>query len=204
MELRDINNFFGDMDLHLMDAILKGLMPVSGSVLDLGCGAGRNAVYFLNQGYEYVGVDADDSQVQLCRFVTKDFEDNSVQFYTTSIQELDLGKRFDLIICSQVLHFAEDEADFFRMWSGLVRHLKSNGMAYVTLDSIINTSVGTSLGKKLDEGLVEFPDGKIRFALTEHLFDEMKKGFEEVEPLRTLVSYNTRAQSILLLRKIVD
>ena len=61
MKIEHINNFFGDMDLYLIDAILKGEIPGTGSVLDLGCGAGRNAVYFLNQGFEYTGVDSDES-----------------------------------------------------------------------------------------------------------------------------------------------
>lgn len=49
------------MDLYLMDAILKGWIPQGGKVLDLGCGAGRNAIYFFREGYEYTGVDKDQS-----------------------------------------------------------------------------------------------------------------------------------------------
>ena len=80
------------MDLYLMDAILKGHIPQKGSVLDLGCGGGRNAVYFLNNGYEYEGVDADESQVRLSEFVTRSIEGSSVHFHTQRLQGLDLKK----------------------------------------------------------------------------------------------------------------
>lgn len=83
------------------------------------------------------------------------------------------------------------------MWEKMSSLLKKGGIVYVGMDSTIDTPIG----KSHEDGIVEFPDGKMRFALTTDLYEEIKKGFVEVEPLRTLVHHNERAQSFLCLRK---
>ena len=185
------------MDLFLMDAILKGHVPERGSVLDLGCGEGRNAFYFIRTGYTYLGIDSDASQIQLINYISKNLEKANASFVTSDIQGLDLSREFDIVICSRVLHFAEDVSDFFAMWQTVDKHLKQGGVAYVALDSMVETT----LASKLDRGWVEFPDGKSRFALTESIYQKMKEGFEEIEPLKTISYHRERAQSFLLLRK---
>lgn len=186
------------MDLFLMDFILKGMIPEQGSVLDLGCGGGRNATYFIRGGYRYVGIDADESQIQLCNFIVQNFKDANAEFFTSKIQSLEIGKNFDMIICSRVLHFAENEEDFDSMWRSITRHLAPGGTIYIAMDSTINTT----LGKQQGQGLVEFPDGKIRFALTERLYDKIKQGLLEVEPLKSVIYHGERAQSFVLLKAV--
>ena len=50
---------FGAIDIYLFDQILRGRIGRGMRVLDAGCGAGRNLVYFLREGYEVFGVDLD-------------------------------------------------------------------------------------------------------------------------------------------------
>ena len=71
------------------------------------------------------------------------------------------------------------------------------GIIYVSMDSRIDNSLGTPH----ENGRYEFPDGAIRFSLTSAIYEEIKKGFEEVEPLKTLVHHGKRAQSFFTLRK---
>ena len=54
-----LNERFGDIDIYLFDQILRGRITPGMRVLDAGCGFGRNLVYFLREGYEVFGVDAD-------------------------------------------------------------------------------------------------------------------------------------------------
>ncbi len=198
MDLRGINNYFGDMDLFLMDWILKGKVPPKGSVFDAGCGEGRNAIYFLKENYEYLGVDTDESKVRLAQYMANNISTSKARFEIADLRKLtDVSQKFDLIICSRVLHFCENEPDFFAMWKSLTSLLADKGLIYVSMDSVMENT----LGREVQDGKYEFPDGVIRFSLTPEIYDSMKAGLEEVEPLKTLIRNNVRAQSFFLLRK---
>ena len=197
MKLDDINNYFGDMDLFLMDWILKGLLPESGTVLDVGCGDGRNGLYFIKNGYKYVGLDHDSAQIQLIRYLSQSFQGVDCEFLDSDIRTFVSPEKFDIIVCSRMLHFASDDLDFQLIWSRFVECLSPGGIIYLSMDSAIDST----LTKKIDENNHEFPDGKLRFVLTEERLKFIKKGFEEIEPLKTVVHHKQRAQSFLLLRK---
>ena len=178
-----------------MDLILKGNVNPSSRVLDIGCGEGRNGIYFIQNGYEYHGWDTDESKISLLEYLSKSIIGAKVTFEIQDFRRASSNETYDLIICSRVLHFAESEEDFYEMWKKLTSLLSSGGIIYLSMDSVIETSIG----KRLESGKVEFPDGKIRFTLTKELYVEIKKGFEEIEPLRTLVHHKERAQSFLCL-----
>lgn len=185
------------MDLFLMDAILKGKIPEAGRILDVGCGEGRNAIYFLRNGYEYNGWDLDVSRIHLVEYLAKNLEGVNASFRVTDFRTEEVERPFDFIICSRVLHFARDEEDFNLMINAMGKLLKKSGSLYFSMDSV----VGTTIAKEQSGGKWEFPDGKIRFSLTEDLYEETKKGFEEIEPLKTVIYQNERAQSFALLKK---
>lgn len=185
------------MDLFLMDAILKGHLPESGRVLDLGCGGGRNGIYFIKNGYQYHGVDEDKSEISLLEYLSKSLNEPDATFEVESIQDFKSGHQFDIIICSRILHFAENKDEFMAMWEKIEDHLAPGGLVYVSIDSAIDHSIGISK----EAGVMEFPDGKTRFALTEEIYSQIKKGFNEIEPLKTLVHHKQRAQSFFLLKR---
>lgn len=195
---REINNYFGDMDLFLMDFVLKGKIPPTGKVLDAGCGEGRNAVYFVQQGYELLGIDSDASKIRLAEYLGNNISTSRATFKTGNLRSLDSQKSFDLILCSRVLHFSNSVQDFMQMWENLTKKLKPGGLFYLSMDSTVENSLGVDAGN----GMYEFPDGAIRFSLTSSLYEEIKKGFEEIEPLKTLIQNNVRAQSFVLLKKL--
>jgi tellurite methyltransferase len=63
----DLQERFGGIDIYLFDQLLKGRIVPGMRVLDAGCGAGRNLVYFLRSGYEVFGVDESASQIAQLR-----------------------------------------------------------------------------------------------------------------------------------------
>lgn len=185
------------MDLYLLDAILKGHLSSVKSVLDLGCGEGRNGVYFIREGYDYLGIDKDASTLRLIEYLSDSFPSSKATFAENTIQEVNLDRKFDLIVCSRTLHFANDKADFYSMWAAIVNHVNPDGLVYLSMDSNVDNALAVALANDL----YQFPDGKIRFPLTLDIYQEIKKEFEEVEPLKTVVQAGTRAQSFLLLKK---
>jgi SAM-dependent methyltransferase len=49
------------------DAVREALDKAEGRVLDIGCGAGRHALYLQRQGLDVVGIDNSPLAIQLCR-----------------------------------------------------------------------------------------------------------------------------------------
>jgi cyclopropane fatty-acyl-phospholipid synthase-like methyltransferase len=54
---------FGQIDIYVFDQILRGNIEPGMTVLDAGCGYGRNLVYLLREGCEVFALDASDEGV---------------------------------------------------------------------------------------------------------------------------------------------
>lgn len=186
------------MDLFLMDLILKGKIPEKASVLDIGCGEGRNGIYFIRNGFDYHGWDSDNSKLRMLAYLSQTLSSSKARFEEVDILQSSTSRQFDFIICARMLHFAKSQQQFFEMWEKINNLLSPAGILYVSMDSMVDNT----LGKELENGQYEFPDSKVRFALTANLYKEIKKGFEEIEPLRTLVHHRQRAQSFICFRKV--
>ena len=49
--MTDLQAWFGGIDIHLFDQLLRGRIPAGLTVFDAGCGSGRNLVYLMRTGY---------------------------------------------------------------------------------------------------------------------------------------------------------
>ncbi|MEM6831431.1 MAG: class I SAM-dependent methyltransferase [Bacteroidota bacterium] len=192
-----INNFFGDMDLFLLDWVLKGKVVPGSRILDVGCGEGRNAVYFLQNEFDYTGIDPDESKIQLIEFLNRQFTTTKARFLVGELATFQSPDLFDFIVCSRVLHFSKNEEEFLNAIQALAKLLTKEGLLYVAMDSVWDASIGSLV----DANHHQFPDGKVRFALTFPRYQHFLKFFTEEEAPRTLVHHGERAQSFLLLKK---
>lgn len=192
----EINNHFGDMDLYLMDAILKGYIPKSGRVLDAGCGEGRNALYFIKGGYEYLGVDQDASKIKLFEFFTNSISGPQAKFLVQDIRSVSLKGDFSMIIASRLLHFCSNEEEFFSLIQQFFTVLIPGGVFYFSMDSAFSSEAKTR-----EDGMSIFPDGRVSFALNESRYHYMLERFQEIESLKTVIHRHERSQSFGLLRK---
>jgi len=57
--MTELRKQFGEIDIYLFDQLLRGRVAPGMRILDAGCGAGRNLIYFLRQGYDVFAVDRD-------------------------------------------------------------------------------------------------------------------------------------------------
>ncbi len=96
-----------------------------GSVLDVGCGEGRWRAPLLRARprARYVGVDA--SAYAVARYGR---ERGLIQARLGELGRLKLGRRFDLVVCSDVLHYVPTD-ELRRALRGIVRHLE--GVAFI-------------------------------------------------------------------------
>ena len=68
----------------------------SGTVLDVACGSGRHARYFLERGLHVVAIDREPQDIPGARFIRADLEDGSPWPLT--------GERFEGIVVTNYLH----------------------------------------------------------------------------------------------------
>ena len=108
----------------IQNIFLEKLTP-SSHILDLGCGSGRDTVYFLSRGYQ---VDATDGSLELCCFAS---EYTGIEVKHQLFQELDEVEKYDGIwACASILHLSKNELPdvFYKMY----RALKENGIIYTS------------------------------------------------------------------------
>ncbi len=95
--------FVNKPDENLVCYLEKKMIQPS-KVLELGCGAGRNAIYLAKQGCSVVGVDVSDRALQLAQERVDEANIN-VELIGSNIFELDLQEEsFDFIYDSGCFH----------------------------------------------------------------------------------------------------
>lgn len=106
------------------DKFLNHLNP-GDSILDFGCGSGRDTKYFLESGFQ---VDAIDGSSELCKIAS---EYTGLEVKQMLFQELDsIGKYDGIWACSSILHLPKNELKLVLRKMGTA--LKENGIVYTS------------------------------------------------------------------------
>jgi tellurite methyltransferase len=203
MTFQELNNLLGNIDLYLLDQILKGRFEPHVKIFDAGCGEGRNLMYFMQQGYDVYGLDSHSSAIQMLQFLGRSSGLNyeKERFVQGKIEELFFPDSvFDRVICNAVLHFAQNETHFYALMDQLLRVLKPEGIIFIRSASDIGLE--KSLLQKQGEQYY-LPDGSLRFLLTKTLIDEVlfRYNLSLIEPVKTVLVENIRAMTTLVLKK---
>ena len=105
MTAQQINKELGNVDLYLLDQILKNNIPKETNILDAGCGEGRNLIYFLNNGYHVSGIDHYPDAINMLKFIIgSNYPNHSKEdFSIGSIENLPYENgQFGYIICLDI------------------------------------------------------------------------------------------------------
>ena len=199
----NVREFFGDIDIYLFDQILKGRFTINQSILDAGCGSGRNLIYFLRNGYEVFAVDENPHAVEQVRFLANALNPNlpNDNFQVSAIEKMPFpDERFDAVISSAVLHFAENEQHFYQILEEMWRVLKGGGLFFARLASTIGIEDKIQL---IEERKYLLPDGSERFLVDEELLNTAANriGGIQLEPLKTTNVQNLRCMTTWVLIK---
>lgn len=194
---------FGRIDIYVFDQLLRGRITPDMRVLDAGCGGGRNSEYLMRCGAEVFGVDADANQVARIREVARAAAPSlpGTNFRTGHLTDLDFPDgHFDVVICSAVLHFAEDAAEFERMVGEMWRVLGAGGLFFARLASTIGIEDRVD---HLGDRWHRLPDGSDRFLVDEPYLLEVTAvlGGELLDPLKTTVVQNMRSMTTWVVGK---
>jgi len=193
---------FGSIDIYLFDQLLKGRLTAGMSILDAGCGGGRNLVYFMRNGFEVFGVDRSSEAINHIRtLAARISETQSDNFLVESIEKMSFAdESFDVVLSSAVLHFADDEDHWTAMVQEMWRVLKPGGMFFARLSS----TVGISDQLRHIEGRrYLLPDGVNWFLVDFEMLEQTTQALngEWLEPFKTVVVHNKRSMSNWVIRK---
>ena len=199
----NLQQAFGNIDIYLFDQLLKGRFDNCKTVLDASCGGGRNLVYFLQNNYEVFSVDQNPEAVETVKQLSAKLAPGNAlsNFSVAGVEDMPFAdQQFDLVICSAVLHFAQNERHFDAMLHSLWRVLKPGGYLCTRLASTIGIE---DLVYSIGNGRYQLPDGSERYLVNEqtllHYTHELNGTL--FEPIKTTNVQNLRCMTTWCVQK---
>ncbi len=140
------------------------------SILDIGCGNGRDTIYFFKKGLKVIGIDKSTVVIKINK--KKFAHDNNLLFYKKDINRFDFKKlgRFDFIYLRFFLH-----AINFKTQKNLLKHIqnfKKKG-ALIMLEFRTDKDSLINKGKKLSKNET-FTDHYRRFISVKSILKSFK------------------------------
>ncbi|MBT8317846.1 MAG: class I SAM-dependent methyltransferase [Lutibacter sp.] len=197
MNLQKLQTTIKDIDIYILDQILKNRYQTGEKILDAGCGSGRNLKWFYTSNFEIHGIDISAEDIEYCKEI---YSTQKKNFNVSSIEEIKYkSNSFNHIICNAVLHFAKDLNHFNKMLNELLRVLKSQGILFIRMAS--NFGIEDKV-QHLENGVYELPDGTTRFLLTQHILDNLISNLNItfVEDVKTTIVHNKRCMTTLVVK----
>jgi tellurite methyltransferase len=194
---------FGEIDVYVFDQLLHGRITPGMTVLDAGCGNGRNLVYMLRSGYDVLAVDESASAIAAVRGLAAKLAPRlppeNLRVEPVEAMTFDDGVA-DVVVSSAVLHFARDEPHFRAMVHEMWRVLRPGGMLFCRLASTIGME---GRFRHIAGRRYQLLDGAERFLVDEPMLVDAtaRLGGEMVDPLKTTVVQNLRCMTTWVVRK---
>lgn len=137
-------------------------LPQGATILDFGCGSGRDTRCFLDQGFL---VDAIDGSRELCKLAT---EYTGIEVTCMQFQDLEeLNKYNGIWACSSILHLPIEELKI--VFSKLAAALKRDGIVYTSF------KYGDFEGFRDDRYFIDMTEEKFMNLLEEIQVFDMEK-----------------------------
>jgi SAM-dependent methyltransferase len=197
---------FGQIDIYLFDQLLKGRIAPGMTVLDAGCGGGRNLVYLLREGYEVFAADVNAEEVAGVRAMARALGARlpDANFRVEAVEAMSFAAGCaDVVVCNTVLHFARDDAHFRAMVDGLWRVLRPGGILFCRLGSTVGMETRVERVEGAAGRRFRSPDGSVRYLVDEALLvaETERLGGVLADPIKTTVVQDMRAMTTWVVRK---
>ena len=202
----NLDDWFGAIDVYLFDQLLKQRIQPDDHLLDAGCGDGRNLTYFLRCGWSVAAADRSAAAVGSVRRLAARLAPHlpPENFRVEALDALSFSDAaFDVVICSAVLHFSDDESHFERIMRELWRVLRPGGVLFARTASSIGIEARlVSTGPRHWRS----PDGVERFLVDEPMLTAWAghQGGDLLDPLKTTIVHDQRSMTTWVLRKRSD
>lgn len=193
----------GNMDIYLLDQLMKGRIAPGKKILDAGCGVGRNSEYFVRHNYDIYGVDKNELAIEKAKeqIVLWNAQFVLERFLVADLAEIPFpDNNFDFIISLAVLHFSEDRSQFKKMFEELVRVLKPGGLLFIRMTTK-HTLV--HLSRHLHDDVYHIPDGSTRYLLDVDYLKELilQHKLSFADPFKTVNVDDVRTMAVVVLER---
>lgn len=120
------------VDMSVFRKKFASYLPNEASVIDMGCGSGRDVMAFSDMGHDAAGLDAAKEILKLAE------ERLEIKTIAADMSEYKAASPYDGIwCCASLIHLSDEEkARFFR---NLERNLKPGGVLFVSVKEGIET-----------------------------------------------------------------
>ena len=197
----DIQEQFGQIEIYIFDQILRGNIQPGMTIVDAGCGYGRNLVHLLREGCQVHAVDQDPAAVDHVRKLSSSLQTNlpAENFQVAPVEQMPFSDDLaDVVLCNAVLHFARDTRHFRAMLAELWRVLKPGGMLFCRLGSRIGMDF-----QRIRGNIYRIPDGSQWFLVDQQMLLDLTGELNavQVDPLKTTIVQDYRCMTTWVLRK---
>jgi tellurite methyltransferase len=198
MNIEKLKENIDGIDIYILDQILKNRYQKGETILDVGCGNGRNLKWFYNNEFEICGTDINSERIKHCK---KIFPLQKMNFIEVSVEQSPFEENsFNHVICNAVLHFAKDLSQYSEMFDELLRILKPQGSLFIRIASDFGIESQVQL---IENDVYKLPDGSTRFLLTQDILEQIEKRSDItfLENVKTTIVHNQRSMTTLVLKK---
>lgn len=167
---KEFANSTSDIEFSEIQDMFLNELKDSATILDFGCGSGRDTKYFLQKGYQ---VTALDGSAKMCRLAE---EKTGIPVILMDFNDFDEWDKYDGIwACSSILHLPKTELkDVFHK---MIKALKADGIIYTSF------KYGDFSGER---------NGRFFTDFTECSFEDFLKGISGIEVEKAWISSDVR------------
>lgn len=166
----------------------KELLP-EGRVLEIGCGAGRDAQELIKMGYDYYGMDITAKLIESARKLNP-----SGKFEEANLYDFRADEPFDGFWCAAVLiHLPKERID--EALQSIKKNLKSKAIGFIAMKE----GVGERLEERPELDDAEFlftyyEDDEFKGVLARNGFEVLKQGYMPFSHRTKWLTYHVRAE----------
>ncbi len=114
-----------DINMQSLWDLFTERLPENASILDLGCGSGRDSAYFISCGFDVTAMDASE---EMCDLASIHIGQDVLKL---SFAEMDFNEVFDGIwACASLLHVPGDQIE--EIFAKVVNSLKTDGVLFMS------------------------------------------------------------------------
>ena len=191
----------GNLDIYIIDQLMKGRIGRKDRILDAGYGKGRNLEYFVRNNYDIYGIDHNPSYLPIVLDQVKTWNPSYAidNFICGSVDSMPYeSESFDVVFSVAVLHFAKSHKQFRTMLDELLRVLRKGGFLLFRM-----TSWHTfDLSPKTASGMMTIADGERYMLDIEDIRSlTLEKGYRFADPIKTTNVDGHRTMTTIVIQK---